>query len=287
MLARLPRLAHVAAYLGEELPRRTRRRLRRLWRIAARPGELGHRRRLARTVGAADPVLGARGWQRAVLPAELRARVVATCERMASARPARRIKGPSTVYRLVEPADYDPRGDLMQLALHPPLLEAVAAYLGTAPFINELELLYSMPTEGPAQRTQLWHRDKDDRRLIKLFLLVRATGLEHGPLTLASSQDSDRLPWHLPHYATDAEIAPWVGLERAWPFVGDAGDAIIADTRRLLHQGSRARASRLMLVIDYSTGFAFSERTRAHEAWHGVARGLRLSELQRLALGLR
>ena len=80
-------------------------------------------------------------------------------------------------------------------------------------------------------------------------------------------------------------MASFGASEEIWEFTGEPGHALIADTRRLLHSGSRCSEDRLLFVADYTSGFAYSSRTPHHDPWKLGTESDRLSLFQRLALG--
>ena len=106
-------------------------------------------------------------------------------------------------------------------------------------------------------------------------------------MSFLSNELSDSVPWYVEpaHYAPDSMMASFGASEEIWEFTGEPGDALIADTRRLLHSGSRCSEDRLLFVADYTSGFAYSSRTPHHDPWKLGTESDQLSLFQRLDLG--
>lgn len=56
------------------------------------------------------------------------------------------INGTTFFRDALNPSDYDPSSPFMKFALDESILNTVGQYLGMAPMINSIELIYSMPT---------------------------------------------------------------------------------------------------------------------------------------------
>jgi hypothetical protein len=61
------------------------------------------------------------------------------------------------------------------------LLEIVAGYLGLWPRLPAIGAFLNFPTDEEAKESQLWHRDAEDRRLIKVFIYLNDVGSQNGP----------------------------------------------------------------------------------------------------------
>ena len=164
-----PSVSRIVQHLSDELPRRSKRKLSRAIRLAAGLEEYKCRKMLAGTVHRDECYAAVETLQRDGLspidpPRELLLPLIeAAKERARAVRPVRN-KGAPNVYRLLESEDYCPTGPYVRFAVHEMLLRTVARYLGCVPFLNEMEVLLSCPSKEMPTKTQLWHRDLDDRR---------------------------------------------------------------------------------------------------------------------------
>jgi hypothetical protein len=185
--------------------------------------------------------------------------------------------------QLLTPPDLRADTPFMRLALDERVLASVARYLGCAPFLQSVELLYSKPLLNRPMASQLWHRDRRDLKIIKVFLYASDVSMEHGPLTMLPLAESRRVPEYLQHYLTDEQIRRYISLDHAISLTGPAGSAFLVDSENCYHLGSRCLAPRLAYVAGYDSGFGFRDRERT---WPESARPRAMSELQRFALGL-
>jgi hypothetical protein len=185
--------------------------------------------------------------------------------------------------------DYCPSSIFVDFCLDESILRPVAAYLGGAPYLESVELIYSKPVDDNIllYKTQLWHRDVIDNRIIKLFIYMTEVTEENGPLSFLPRRLSRNVPWYVEHYLSDEVISKYVLLSEQIIVTGGPGTAVMVDTRNLFHCGSRCEKPRLTFVAHYNTGFAYDPRNLTHRQWHDVARSRSdLSPLQRLAIGL-
>jgi hypothetical protein len=158
--------------------------------------------------------------------------------------------------------------ELVEFALSDGLLRLVTNYLGTIPHLNRVDLLYSVAHGGEeAISSQIYHLDPEGRRQAKLFLNLRETGPDEGPFTFIPAAESTRVIKAIRHRREstpeegdllmgrylDAELAQVGGLEKAISVEGPTGSAVLVDTSRCLHCGSRVRPGtyRLCLYIQY------------------------------------
>ena len=163
----------------------------------------------------------------------------------------------------------------LRFSLADPVLRIVAAYLGMVPKFRFWHLEATIPAGrvGPLG-SQRWHRDPEDRKLVKVFLYLNDVDESAGPFTyLAASHASGR--WRglfplapprgsLPMPPNEDQQIP-KGDVRA--FAGRAGTLIFCDTTGL-HRGGLARESpRLMYTSVYTSSaspwpirYAYPER---------------------------
>jgi len=185
--------------------------------------------------------------------------------------------------QLLGAADLKVDSPFMRFALDERLLASVARYLGCLPFLQSIDLLYSKPLGNSPMASQLWHRDRRDLAIIKVFLYATDVEMEHGPLTMLPLDQSRRVPEYLTHYLGDEQLARYTDLQTAVPLTGPAGTTYMVDTENCYHLGSRCQKPRLAYVVYFDSGFGFRDRERT---WSPQDGGARLSEFQRYALGL-
>jgi hypothetical protein len=273
------------SYVRDQM-RRNAERFSRPLRIVRGYGEYQDRRRTADAIPASRcydvGALRAEGHLRIEPPADIVGDLVGASRRkLSAAQSLPQSRNKAFFSQLLEPSDLSLDGPFMRLALDEKLLATTALYLGVAPFLESVELLYSKPIQGQPAQSQQWHRDRTDRRIIKVFVYANDVTPRHGPLSLLSRSDSDRVPERLFHYVPDQQMARYVEPSRTISLTGPAGTTIMIDTQACYHLGSRCQEPRLAYVAYYSSGFGYRPRERS---WK-VAPAAGLSALQRLALG--
>jgi len=197
------------------------------------------------------------------------------------------------VKQLVTPDQYDAKDILIRFALNEDILNRIAHYLGAVPFLEWVEVINSNPVDAPLVKSQLWHKDGTDNKMVKVFVNIFDVTEEHGPLSFYSRQDSKRVPIHkniMSHYLSDEEISEWLDLSSKMQFTGPSGSAVMLDTANCYHMGSRCQKPRLVYCAYYSTGFGYYARhyPLKNVNWKtlpNLDKGA-LSDMQLLALGL-
>jgi hypothetical protein len=275
------------SYVRDQV-RRNAERFSRPLRIARKYGEYQRRRRSAESVRPETcydiNTLSAQGYLRVTpAPPSVNELVEASRHKLAEARALPQSRNKAFFSQLLGPADLDPGGVFLRFALDERLLGTTARYLGVAPFLESVELLYSKPIEGPPAQSQQWHRDRTDRRIMKVFVYAVDVTSRNGPLSLLARPDSNCVPEMLFHYVPDEQMARYVDPKRTIALTGAAGSTIMIDTQACYHLGSRCQEPRLAYVAYYSSGFGYRPR---ESSWVVAPEALaRLSPLQRLALG--
>ena len=285
------------AFQGEtrrELLNRRLGGLRKLPRIAARPRDYLERIGVYRAVKSqsglegGDPLAQQR-WAAVRLPQVLQARLFGAAEPFRSrlSEPAGAIQEGKPFYRnLIASEAYEPESPFLAVALDEQILTTVACYFRSAPLLQSVELIQSLPAaNAELQKSQLWHCDNhNDTRILKLFVYLTDVGERNGPLSFLPASASKEIPWTAGHYIPDEVVARHTSLSQTVRFVGPAGSAVLVDTARLFHFGSRCEEPRLTFVAHYNTGFGFRPRQQFGQRLGSVSG--RYSAIQRLALGL-
>ena len=170
----------------------------------------------------------------------------------------------------------------LDIALDEKVLNSVLTTMGLIPHLESIDILYSLPTGELLQASQLWHKDVNDERIVKLFIYLEDCSKENGPFTFIPAKFSQNISSRLGHYVTDKKIVESISKSE-WRMVeGVAGTAFLIDTGRCYHFGSRCLEPRVALVITYSSGLKFMEKSRV---WEGLMDDSKLTPLQRKVSG--
>lgn len=158
--------------------------------------------------------------------------------------------------------------DLIDFALSDPLLSIVTSYFGVVPNLNRIDLVYSVPRLTPDEHihSQLFHQDPEGLRQAKVFLNVFDVEAADGPFTFLPAAESERVvtairqqrrktgaPWEYRY--RDEALRAHTDLDAAIRLTGPAGTAVVVDTSRCMHAGSRLWPGhfRLCLFLQYCT----------------------------------
>ena len=139
----------------------------------------------------------------------------------------------------VPPAEIAARPAIYRLGLHPALLDLAEAYVGLPVAYDGVNLQYTL-ADGRAVSTRKWHRDREDRRMIKLAVYLTDVDADSGPfqlLPVEATVPDDRF------YLDDADEHDDGGrILGVHPISceGAAGTVVVADTARFFHRGKPA-----------------------------------------------
>jgi hypothetical protein len=140
---------------------------------------------------------------------------------------------------------------ILALANSPPLLGLAARYMGCRPTISALGLRWSFPLPGQSSALQVFHRDSEDWRYLKVLVYLTDVDELAGPHVYLHGSHLTQAPVRLKFY-TDTEIAEAYGADMLLTAIGTRGFCFAVDTAGI-HKGTApARAPRLMLQIQYS-----------------------------------
>ena len=138
----------------------------------------------------------------------------------------------------------------LAIANDPGVLATVGAALGARPLISSMTAWWSIPHAGEARDAELFHRDVDDWRFIKLFVYLTDVDEENGPHAYVPGSHRSPKLRDIRRYS-EAEV------ESAYPgetmiITGAAGDAFLENTQGL-HRGIPPRSRlRLLFQVIYS-----------------------------------
>ena len=129
---------------------------------------------------------------------------------------------------------------------HPAILAAVAGVLGARPLVSYMAAWWSIPThDGGARHAELFHRDVDDWRFVKLFCYLTDVDEESGPHVFVPGSHRINTLTAIRRY-TEAEVHEAFGAGREKRFTGPAGTAFLENTYGL-HRGFPPRSRPRMI----------------------------------------
>jgi hypothetical protein len=140
---------------------------------------------------------------------------------------------------------------ILALANSAPLLGLAARYMACKPTISALGLRWSFPLPGESSDLQMFHRDSEDWRYLKVLVYLTDVDDEAGPHVYLHGSHLTQAPVRLKFYS-NREIAEAHGAEMLLTAIGKRGFCFAVDTAGI-HKGTvPVRQPRLMLQIQYS-----------------------------------
>jgi hypothetical protein len=181
------------------------------------------------------------------------------------------VKGPQTGKRflveLVQGASiHEADSPLLKVALDTKLLEIVASYLGLWPSLYSIGAWLNYPICEPPMSSQLWHRDPEDLKIIKVFIYLVDVDEERGPFcyipgTQSFGKRANLVPIHEDSMRiTDEEMATAIGPENWIKCTGPVGTMILADTVGFHRGGYAKHGNRVLITFTYTSGIPLKPR---------------------------
>ncbi|WP_242137441.1 hypothetical protein [Sphingomonas sp. TREG-RG-20F-R18-01] len=168
-----------------------------------------------------------------------------------------RARGREGIDFLYVPADEIARHpEIYRFGLDAGLLDLVEAYIGLPIAYDGVTLQYTV-ADGRPVSTRKWHRDREDRRMVKMAIYLTDVDAAGGPFQLlpildpASYETGPRDMFYL-READEVEQDGCVLGTRPISCEGPAGTAVFADTARFFHRGKPATGNdRAALFFSY------------------------------------
>lgn len=131
-------------------------------------------------------------------------------------------------------------GPFVSFATQPAVAGLLAEIYGEIPRLDSVLLTRSIYDGKPLSYSQLWHRDYDDTKVVKLFVyLTDVLTRADGPFTFMPGPVSDNARYSRRSHRSDGALATKVDLDGARSVIGPRLTAFLVETSRCLHMGSR------------------------------------------------
>jgi hypothetical protein len=154
-----------------------------------------------------------------------------------------------------------------RFALNPFILRIANAYLGMYARLRYFNIWHTFSTAIPARQSQLWHRDREDHYIVKVFLYLSDVDRGAGPFTYAPGTHGKGRVFRTPvcfdeggvKRSSDESMAEVVPREHWIECVGPRGTMVFADTHGY-HKGGLARdKDRVMYTCMFTSPASESE----------------------------
>jgi hypothetical protein len=170
---------------------------------------------------------------------------------------------------LGSPLQFDPDCAYAKFALQQYIRNIANAYLGMSAELRYYNVWKTFATSGDARESQLWHFDREDNYILKVFLYLDTVDEGAGPFTYAPGTHRKGSRWNqLPEFflennvrrSTDVQMSKIVPESEWIRAIGERGTIVFADTRGF-HKGGEARdKDRLMYTCMYTSPASQSKR---------------------------
>lgn len=181
----------------------------------------------------------------------------------------------------------DPESVFVRFALQPQILQVVNAYFGMYTRFRECNVWRTFRTAAPARESMLWHRDREDLQILKVFVYLNDVDEGAGPFVYARGTHCKGNRRSEPEFfrengvqrSGDQQMAAVVPPEHWTRATGVKGTVIFADTHGY-HKGVHALTGERLLYHCMFTSPASespelmtwsSEVPRAHDPAVAVA----------------
>lgn len=169
-------------------------------------------------------------------------------------------------------------------AMQPALIDVLSAIYGEIPRLDSVLLTKSTYDGKPLSYSQLWHRDYDDTKVVKLFVyLTDVLDRADGPFTFIPGPVSDHARYSRRSHRTDEALASKIDLTHSRSITGPRLTAFLVETSRCLHMGSRLQEGHERLM--YTATFFRSPRLYPEPPMRIALTG-RENTIERALLGL-
>ncbi|MDX2041253.1 MAG: phytanoyl-CoA dioxygenase family protein [Acidobacteriota bacterium] len=148
----------------------------------------------------------------------------------------------------------DPQSVYARFALQQEILHIANAYFGMFTQLRYYNVWHTLASQSRARESQLWHRDREDHLILKLFVYFADVDEGAGPFTYAPGTHRKGAIKREPETFVEKGVQRWqdeqmipIVPENKWiKALGKKGDIVFADTRGC-HKGGLARTSDRLL----------------------------------------
>lgn len=128
----------------------------------------------------------------------------------------------------------------VRYALQPSVVELISVVLGELPLLVDVLLTASSDSNTGLSYSQLWHRDYDDVRTIKIFTyLTDVSDLGDGPFTFVPRPASAKVGFTMQSHLVDKDIFRVINRSDVRTITGPSFTTFAVETSRCIHMGSR------------------------------------------------
>jgi Phytanoyl-CoA dioxygenase (PhyH) len=161
----------------------------------------------------------------------------------------------------------DPGSIYARFALQSSILKIANAYLGMCTRLRYYNVWHTFVSNGEPRQSQLWHRDREDHYIVKVFVYLTDVDDGSGPFTYAPGTHGKGNVRGTPAYSlegvvrrtSDTAMSEVVPEDRWVKCVGERGTIVFADTRGYHKGGFALERDRIMYTCMFTSPASESE----------------------------
>ena len=142
---------------------------------------------------------------------------------------------------------------LLSFAKNQYINKTISQYFGFEPTIRNISVWVDIPNIETKSdvATQIFHRDFDDIKLVKIFLYLNDVNDRNGPFEYIKTSHLE--PWNYNLKSDNQSIRNNFSKEHFKSVIGKKNTLIIVDTNGFHHGKKLSEGSRLLLTVSYSS----------------------------------
>ena len=158
------------------------------------------------------------------------------------------------------------------------MLDVANAYLRMWSKLEYVDVWYSVPQQAGADRisSQLWHRDYNDKHLLKAFLHLVDVEDDMGPFQYVPGSQpggpyADAWPWSPlgQNYPSEQELEERIPASDVRTFTGPKGSLLFCNTAGFHRGGFSTRDPRVLATVTYSSPASLASLTERSYRYTG------------------
>ena len=163
------------------------------------------------------------------------------------------------------------------------MLDVANSYLGLWSKLEYVDVWYSVPQPEEAARvaSQRWHRDFNDKHLLKAFLYLVDVDEGNGPFQYVSGSapggtHADAWPWRPlgENYPPENELEQEIPSEAFHTFTGAKGTLLFCNTAGFHRGGFATDKARVLATVTYSSPASLASLTERSYRFESSSDGL-------------
>lgn len=181
--------------------------------------------------------------------------------------------------------ELDPESVYARFALQDDILQIANAYFGMLTRLRYYNVWHNFPSEVSPRQSQLWHRDREDLYILKVFVYLSDVTHASGPFTYARGTHRRGHVTQEPRHilegqikrSTDEQMAAVVPTDQWLTAIGRKGTIVFADTHGYHKGGLTREGDRLLYTCLFTSQASESKEFFTRSTSTSLVRGRAVS----------